>query len=162
MIANVQPYFAENIDYNTVLARERLGPERHRHMFRFRDLADSGALLAASTDTPVSPVNPFISIQAAITRKEPGSAQPPFLAEQALTLPQVLAAYTIGGAYANFLDDSSGSIEVGKAADFVLLDRNLFEIPTESIRDVRVLWTVIEGKDAFRSCTHFPLASDCR
>lgn len=152
VVANVQPYFAENIEYNTVLAVELLGPQRHKRMFRFRDLLASGAIVAASTDGPVaSPLSPFISIQAALTRQEPGSIEPPFLPEQRLTLPEVLAAYTIAGAYANFLESESGSLEVGKWADFVLLDRNLFETPVAGIRDTRVLWTVLEGREAFRA-----------
>lgn len=152
VIANVQPYFAENIDYNTVRALQLLGPERHRLMFRFRDLLESGAVMAVSTDGPVaSPLNPFVSIQSALTRKEAGSLAPAFLPEQRLTLPEVLAAYTIGSAYANFLDNESGSLETGKSADFLLLDRNLFEIDQEDIHHTRVLWTVIEGREVFRA-----------
>ena len=152
VIANVQPYFAENVEYNTVRALQLLGSERHRLMFRFRDLLQSGAVMAVSTDGPVaSPLNPFVSIQSALTRKEAGSTAPAFFPEQRLTLPEVLAAYTIGGAYANFLDNESGSLETGKSADFILLDRNLFEIDQESIHRTRVLWSVLEGREVFRS-----------
>lgn len=151
VVANIQPYFAENVEYNTVRALELLGPERHQWMFRFRDLVKSGAVVAVSTDAPVSPISPFVSIQAALTRREPGSADPAFLPEQRLNLPEVLAAYTMGGAYANFLEDVSGSLEVGKSADFVMLDQDLFDLEPEAIRGTRVLWTVIEGRDAFRS-----------
>jgi predicted amidohydrolase YtcJ len=152
VVANIQPYFAENIEYNTVLALKLLGPERHRWMFRFGDLLESGAIVVISTDGPVaSPLNPFVSIQAALTRSEAGSTEPPFYAEQRLTLPEAIAAYTIGGAYANFLDEESGSLEEGKWADFVLLDRNLFEVEKEAIRDTRILWTVVEGRERFRA-----------
>jgi predicted amidohydrolase YtcJ len=152
VVANIQPYFAENIEYNTVLALKLLGPERHRWMFRFRDLLESGAIVAISTDGPVaSPLNPFVSIQSALTRSEAGSKEPPFYPEQRLTLPEAIAAYTIAGAYANFLDEESGSLEEGKWADFVLLDRNLFEIGTEEIGDARILWTVVEGRERFRA-----------
>ena len=152
VIANIQPYFAENIEYNTVRALQLLGPERHQLMFRFRDLLQSGAVVAVSTDGPVaSPLNPFVSIQSALTRKEAGSTEPAFLPEQRLTLPEVLSAYTIVGAYANFLDKESGSLEIGKSADFILLDRNLFEIDQEDIHRTRVLWSVLEGREVFRS-----------
>ena len=152
VIANIQPYFAENIEYNTVRALQLLGPERHRLMFRFRDLLQSGAVVAVSTDGPVaSPLNPFVSIQSALTRKEAGSTAPAFFPEQRLTLPEVLSAYTIVGAYANFLDRESGSLEIGKSADFILLDRNLFEIDQEDIHCTRVLWSVLEGREVFRS-----------
>lgn len=151
VVANVQPYFAENIEYNTVRALELLGAERHRWMFRFQDLVESGAVVAVSTDAPVSPVNPFVSIQAALTRLEAGSEAPAFLPEQRLTLPEVLAAYTLVGAYANFLDDVSGSLEVGKSADFVMLDRDLFTVEPEAIHRVEVVWTVIEGREVYRA-----------
>ncbi len=152
VIANIQPNFGENNEYNTVRALQLLGPERHRLMFRFRDLLQSGAVMAVSTDGPVaSPLNPFVSIQSALTREEAGSTAPAFLPEQRLTLPEVLAAYTIGSAYANFLDNESGSLETGKSADFILLDRNLFEIDHESIHRTRVLWSVLEGREVFRS-----------
>lgn len=151
VLANVQPYFAENIDYNTVLARALLGPTRHAWMFRFRDLLAHGATLVASTDGPVaSPLDPFVSMQAALTRREPGSTKPAFLGEQSLTLPEVIAAYTLHGARANFVDDS-GSLEVGKWADFVVLDRDLFTIEPEMIRSTHVLWTVIEGRETYRT-----------
>ncbi len=152
VIANIQPYFAENIEYNTVRALELLGAERHSLMFRFRDLLASGAVVAISTDGPVaSPLNPFVSIQAALTRKEYGSKKPAFFPEQRMTLPETIAAYTINGAYANFLDKESGSLEVGKSADFVLLDRNLFEIDPEEIHRTTILWAVVEGRESFRA-----------
>lgn len=154
VIANVHPYFAENIEYNTVRALELLGPERHTWMFRFRDLLAHGAMLAASTDGPVAaPLNPFVGIQAALTRRERGSAAAAFLPAQRLTLPEVLAAYTIGGAYANFLDRESGSLEAGKWADFVMVDRNLFDLDPEEIHRSRVLWTVVEGREVYRAPT---------
>lgn len=152
VIANIQPSFGENIEYNTVRSLQLLGPERHRFMFRFRDLLQSGAVMAVSTDGPVaSPLNPFVSIQSALTRKEAGSTEPAFLPEQKLTLPEVLAGYTIGSAYANFLDKESGSLEIGKSADFILLDRNLFEIDQEDVHLTRVLWSVLEGREVFRA-----------
>lgn len=151
VIANVQPYFAENIAYNTVRARALLGPTRHAWMFRFRDLIAHGATLVASTDGPVaSPLDPFVQIQAALTRREPGSPEPAFLPEQRLTLPEVLAAYTLHAARANFLDDS-GSLEVGKWADFVVLDRDIFVLDPEQLRATRILWTVLEGRETYRA-----------
>lgn len=72
--------------------------------------------------------------------------------EQRLTLPEVLAAYTLVGAYANFLDDVSGSLEVvAKSADFVMLDRDLFKVEPEAIHRVEVVRTVIEGREVYRA-----------
>ena len=63
-----------------------------------------------------------------------------------MTLPDMIASFTINGAYANFMETETGSIEVGKKADLVVLERNLFDIPTEEIGDVNVLMTMFEGK----------------
>ena len=120
-------------------------------LHRFRDLLASGAMVAVSTDHPVAPIDPMLTIEVALTRREAGSTAPAFSPEQRLTLPDVIAAYTIGGAYANFLDDVSGSLEVGKSADFVMLDQNLFQIRPEEIHRARVEWTVIAERDAYRS-----------
>jgi predicted amidohydrolase YtcJ len=128
-----------------------LGPERNALMHRFRDFLDSEAVLVASTDAPISPWSPLETIHVAVNRREVGSDSPPFNFEQRLTLPEVIAAYTINGAYANFMDRESGSLEVGKRADFVMLDRNLFEIDPEEIHAVRILWTMLDGREVFRA-----------
>ena len=150
VIANVQPYFATNIDYNTTRALELLGAERHRRMFRFKDLLEHGARVVVSTDSPVSPINPMVSIQAAMTRMEKGVDAPPFLPGQSLSLKEVIEAYTLGGAFANFLDRDSGSLEVGKYADFVMLDQNLFDIDADRFDETQVIWTVVEGEEVHR------------
>ena len=63
-----------------------------------------------------------------------------------MTLPDMIASFTINGAYANFIEDETGSIEVGKKADLIVLGRNLFDIPTEEIGDVKVMMTMFEGR----------------
>lgn len=120
-------------------------------MFRFQDLIESGAVVAVSTDAPSRRSTPFVSIQAALTRREAGSVAPAFLPKQRLTLPEVLAAHTFVGAYANFLDDVSGSPQVEKSADFEMLDRDLFKVEPEAIHRVEVVWTVIEGCEMYRA-----------
>ena len=151
VVANVQPQFADNGAYNTMKVPSLIGTERAGMLHRFRDLLATGAMLAVSTDHPVVPIDPMLTIEVALTRREPGSTATAFVPEQRLTLPEVLAAYTIGGAYANFLDDISGSLEVGKSADFVMLDRNLFEMKPDEIHTAHALWTVIAGRDAYGS-----------
>ena len=151
VIANVQPFFADNGPYNTDRLSQVLGAERTALMHRFPDFLNSGARLVVSTDYPISPLDPWTTIQVALTRREVESDAPAFFPEHRLTLPDVIAAYTIGGAYANFLDTESGSLEVGKWADFVMLDRHLFSQDPGEINRTRVLWTVIEGREAFRS-----------
>ena len=149
VVANVQPIFADNHSYNTVLTRELLGLERNSQLHRFRDLLDAGADLVVSTDYPMILLEPLETIQTALTRQMPGSAEAAFNPEQRLSLDEVLRAYTLGGAYANFLDRESGSLEVGKSADFVMFDRDLFEVAPDSLIDVRVVWTVIRGREVY-------------
>lgn len=149
VVANVQPIFADNHSYNTVLTRELLGAERNRLMHRFRDFLDAGARLVVSTDYPVLLLDPLETTQIAVTRRMPGSEEPAFVPEQRLELADVLVAYTAGGAFANFMDSESGSIEVGKAADFVMFDRDLFRIAPDSLVKARVIWTVLRGREVF-------------
>ena len=70
--------------------------------------------------------------------------------QERMTLPDMIASFTINGAYANFMEAETGSIEVGKKADLVVLERNLFDIPAEEIGDVKVLMTMFEGKAVYR------------
>ena len=105
--------------------------------------------MVVSTEYPLILLEPLETIQTALTRQRPGSAEAAFNPEQRLSLDEVLRAYTLGGAYANFLDRESGSLEVGKSADFVMFDRDLFEVAPDSLIDVRVVWTVIRGREVY-------------
>lgn len=149
VVANVQPIFADNHSYNTVLTRNLLGPERNRRMHRFRDFIDARADLVVSTDYPMLDIDPLETVQVALTRREPDSREPAFIPEQRLELDEVLMAYTAGGAFANFLDAESGSLEVGKSADFVMFDRDLFQTEPDELTSARVIWTVIGGREVF-------------
>lgn len=149
VIANVQPSFATDIPYNTERVLDLVGPERHATMFRFRDLMAAGAELAGSTDTPIVSPDPLVTVETAVTRREPGLAGKPFLPEQRLSRAVSIKLATLGGARANLLDGESGSIAVGKRADFIMLGSNLLEVPSRNIHDVQVLWTVIDGRDAY-------------
>ena len=148
VIANIQPSFATNIAFNTERVLELVGPQRHATMFRFRDLLAAGAELAGSTDTPIVSPDALVTVETAVTRREPGLPGKPFIPNQGLSVADAVKLATLGGARANRLDDVSGSISVGKQADFIMLDHNLFEVPARDIHKVRVLWTVIDGRDA--------------
>jgi predicted amidohydrolase YtcJ len=151
VIANIQPAFATDITWNTDRILELVGPKRHSTMFRFRDLLSAGAELAGSTDTPIVSPDPLVTVETAITRREPGLPGQPFLPEQRLSTAEAIELATLGGARANLFDAESGSIAVGKRADFIMLGRNLLEVPPRDIHQVQVLWTVIDGRDAYVS-----------
>jgi predicted amidohydrolase YtcJ len=102
-------------------------------------------------------MNPLDGIEVAVTHREPSKGPgPAWLPEERIDLPDAIAGYTIRGAYLDFTEKETGSIEVGKAADLIVLDRNLFEIPPSQIHEAKVLWTLLEGKEVFRAAGFTP------
>jgi len=151
VLADFQPLWAFADSYIRELTIPKLGPERSRWLYPIGSFAASGAVVVAGSDWSVSSMNPLDAIQVAVTRQDPeGEPGAAFLPQERLALPEILAAYTVGGAYAAFEEKETGSIEVGKAADLVVLDRNLFEIPPEEIHRSRVLLTMLEGREVWR------------
>ncbi|MFI5211170.1 MAG: amidohydrolase, partial [Gemmatimonadales bacterium] len=147
VIADFQPLWAYADDYITELTEPQLGAVRSRWLYPIGSVARSGAVIVGGSDWPVSSLNPLDAIQVAITRRAPDApAGPAWIPQEIVDLPTILAAYTINGAYAFGQEAETGSLEAGKAADLVVLDRNLFEIPAEQIHQVRVVRTVLEGK----------------
>jgi predicted amidohydrolase YtcJ len=105
--------------------------------------------MAIGSDWPsvAESMNPWPAIEAMVTRRNPHTNGPEALwPEQAITLDQALEIFTLGGAFAYRLETVTGSIEIGKSADLILLDRNLFEIPIESVSETRVMQTYFEGE----------------
>lgn len=149
-IANAQPLWACSEPQMTELTIPLLGTERAGWQYPFASLLNSGARLAAGSDWPVSTPDPLQEIHVAVNRRTAGSDDAdPFLPDQALTLPQAVWAFTAGSAYANHLDGETGTIQVGKKADLVVLDRNIFAEPVSEIGDARTVLTVVEGETVF-------------
>jgi len=129
-----------------------LGEPRWRWQYPFGSLVRAGAVLAMGSDWGVSSPNPLEEIHVAVNRVMPPDYpytvenREVFLPEERLDLPTAIAAFTMGSAYVNHLDRETGSIEVGKLADLVVLDRNLFEHPMEEISQAKVLLTLVEGE----------------
>jgi len=149
VIADFQPLWAYADPYIVDLTEPQLGPERSRWLYPMGSMFRSGAVLAAGSDWSVSSLDPLQAIEVAVTRCDPdlvGPCAKSWIPEERLDLPTILAAYTIGGAYANFEDKESGSLEAGKLADLIVLDRNLFEIPPSEISEAKVLATMFEGR----------------
>jgi len=131
-----------------------LGPERAQRQYLFGDLRRSGARLAAGSDWAVSSANPLRAIHVAVNRAPYGASgheAEPFLPGQALDLAEAMAAYTIGSAFVNHLDTVTGSIERGKLADVIVLDRDPFAGPPSEIATTKVLATYVEGEPVYRS-----------
>jgi predicted amidohydrolase YtcJ len=156
--ANAQPLWAAHEPQMDELTLPFLGEPRGSWQYPFRSLVRSGASLAFGSDWPVSSPNPLWGIHVAVNRVEPSdypyaapTGRGPFLPDERVDLPSAIAAYTIGSAFVNHLDDVAGSIEVGKSADLVVLDRNMFEHPPDEIAKARVLLTFVEGERVFGS-----------
>ncbi len=154
VIANFQPLWAWADPYIVDMTIPVLGPERSRWLYPIRSVAKTGAVIACGSDWSVTSMNPLEAMQIAVTRRGlkegPGSA---WLPEETVDLPLMIAAYTINGAYVNFEESETGSIEVGKSADLVVLDRNLFEIPAHEIHHTKVLQTMLAGQEVYRDAT---------
>lgn len=147
VIASMQPYHA--IDDGR-WADAVIGAERARTTYAFRSLRDAGARLAFGSDWSVAPPTPLEGIYAAVTRRTLDGAHPGgWVPEQKITVEDALRAYTEGGAYASFEEREKGTLERGKLADFVLIDRDITRVPPETIRDARVMLTVVGGRVAF-------------
>ncbi|NEA71829.1 amidohydrolase [Streptomyces sp. SID13588] len=171
--ANIQALWAAHEPQMDELTIPFLGSERAALQYPFGDLLRAGARLVAGSDWSVSSPNPMWGIHVAVNRAVPAEApnapqahdaaedvhssdsstaqEPakPFYPEQALTLAQALTAYTAGSAWVNHLDDVTGTVEVGKYADLVVLDRDPFERPALELAETRVLRTYIDGRLVF-------------
>jgi predicted amidohydrolase YtcJ len=142
----MQPYHA--IDDGR-WAEQFIG-ERIRTTYAFRGLLDTKAALAFGSDWYVAPPTPLEGIYAAVTRRTLDDRNPGgWVPEQKITVEEALRAYTGGAAYASFEEGRKGTLATGRLADFVMLERNLFEIAPEQIRDVKVDLTVVGGRRVY-------------
>lgn len=126
-----------------------VGEERGRQYWPTRDLLDANAPILAGSDWPsaVPDANPWPGVEAFVTRRDPrGDAEGELWPEQAITLEEAIEIYTIHGARAMQMEDRTGSIEVGKLGDFIVLERNLFEIPIDEVADTKIHQTYFEGR----------------
>jgi predicted amidohydrolase YtcJ len=154
-VANAQPLWAAHESQMDDLTIPFLGEPRWRWQYPFASLVRSGASLAMGSDWSVSSPDPLEEIHVAVNRQMPADYphkvenREVFLPEERLDLATALAAFTIGSAYVNHLDSTTGSIEPGKFADLAVIDRNLFEHPAEEISSATVHQTYIEGERVF-------------
>ena len=148
VIASMQPYHA--IDDGR-WAEKRIGRERALTTYAFRSLLDAGAVLAFGTDWTVAPLDPMLSIYAAVTRrtldgKNPGG----WIPEQKITVEETVRAYTVGSAYAEFAENVKGTITPGKLADLVILSHDIFRIDPVEIEKTRVMTTIMDGRIIYK------------
>jgi hypothetical protein len=144
LIASMQPTHATS-DMN--MAQSRIGPQRLLGAYAWRTFLDQGTRIAAGSDFPVESDNPFFGLHAAVTRTDHANQpQGGWHHEQAMTLMEAFRAFTLDAAYAQFQEKTLGSLEPGKWADFILIDRDLFHMPPADIWRIRVEQTWVAGE----------------
>ena len=147
IIPSVQPIHAvTDMDW----AIDRLGKERIKRAYAYKDLLDWSGILALGTDFPVENISPFETFYAAVARKVPGdSSSQVFQPSNALSRYEALLGLTRWAAYANFEDNEKGSIEVGKYADFIILDQDIMKVKIDRVLNTRIVATIVNGKIVF-------------
>jgi predicted amidohydrolase YtcJ len=154
VVANAQPLWACNDPQMVELTVAYLEPKRLRWMYPFGSLLRAGARLALGSDWPVSSPDPLALMHVAVNRTMPpgylygerGADDRPMLPQERIDLSTALTAFTNGSAYVNHVDKITGSIEVGKRADLVVVSRDLFGSPVKAIGDARVDFTFVDGE----------------
>lgn len=148
VIASMQPYHA--IDDGR-WAEKRIGPERIKTTYAFRTFLDQGVRLAFGTDWSVAPLNPMLTIYAAVTRATLAGKNPNgWVPKEKISVKETIDAYTMGSAYAEFQEKEKGSITPGKLADLVILNEDILSIEPARIKDVLVETTILGGKVVFQ------------
>jgi len=140
IIASCQPQFI-NSEY--MWLEKRIGLDRCKYTYPYRSLIDARVILASGSDCPVEDPDVILGLHALVTRNN-------FIPEECISMEEALKTYTINAAYAAFEEKIKGSIEVGKLADFVILNKNPLEIEKDKIKKIQVLETIIRGKSVYK------------
>lgn len=144
VVPSVQPTHATSDMY---WAKDRVGNQRMKGAYAYKDLLKEYGKVALGTDFPVEKVSPMLTFYAAVARKDLNNyPKNGFQMENALSREETLKGMTIWSAYSNFEENEKGSIEVGKMADFIILDQNIMEIPIENVPKIKVVETYLNGE----------------
>ena len=149
ILPSIQPTHATSDMY---WAEERLGEERIKGAYAYKKLLNQAGMVALGTDFPVEQVNPFLTFYAAVDRQDTKNfPEGGFMREEALSREETLRGMTIWAAYSNFEEDEKGSIEAGKFADFVILDRDLMKVEIDKVPDTKVISTFVAGEQVYKN-----------
>ena len=128
----------------------KYGPQRVRWSYPAKSYIESGVVEAAGSDVPVTPLSPWWGIWAAVVRKDLESGET-LAPEECISIQQALTLYTRNGGYAGFEENSKGSLEPGKLADFIVIDRDVLAVPADELKDVKALQTYVGGRCIYDS-----------
>jgi predicted amidohydrolase YtcJ len=147
IVASMQPTHATSDMY---WAEDRVGAERIKGAYAWRKFIEAGCIVANGSDFPVEGVNPLWGVYAAVTRQDDeGWPNGGWYSEERMTVDEAVAGFTTNAAYAEFAESRKGSIEVGKLADLVVLDGDIFAIPASEILATGVVYTIVDGRVVF-------------
>ncbi len=149
IIANIQPIF---INTDMHWAEKRLGEKRIKYSYAWKNLLDAGIPCAGGSDSPIEPIDPLFGIYSAVTRKDlNGFPERGWHPEQKLSIEEAISLFTLGGANIAHLKNKIGVLKEGGFADFIILNRDIFEIEPEKIKDLEVVATIVNGKIVYLS-----------
>ena len=153
IIAVPQPFWFSKGGFYDAIEAPYLGEERASREYPMKSFFDAGVTVASASDFPVTiPFSPVVGMKMGITRSfDPANPEMVLGPEERVSLDQMIASFTRNGAFAARLEDRLGSLEVGKVGDVVVLDRNLFEVPTDQVGEAKVLLTLFEGREIYRA-----------
>ncbi len=152
VVASMQPLHSYPDEDTLGIWARNIGPERATRPWVWRSIEQKGGVLAFGSDWPVVTLNPWRGVQTAVTRQtEGGEPVGGFVPQQRLSLEDTIRAYTLGAAFAGRREKTEGSLEPGKLADFIVLDRDLFKIEPSEIGKTEVLLTVVGGRVVYES-----------
>lgn len=160
IIASIQPKWESELSIATPYLTDMLGIKRKKTTYPNKSLLDNNVICAYGSDFPVDMPDPFVGIQTAITRRLTKKSPLYYkygkykadMPSECVSLKAAIKAHTINGAYQHHLDDITGSIEVGKSADIILLDRNIEDTPIQDICMINVIETIFKGETVYKKC----------
>lgn len=147
------PYWFKVDDDYHLLSVPYLGEERARIQYPMRSFLEAGVRMASASDFPVTiPFDPLMGMEIGVTRSPLGTVTDDILwPEERVSLEEMVTSFTYNGAYSNFLEGKTGSLEAGKQADFVVVDQNIFELAAQDISKSKVLQTFVDGNEVYRA-----------
>lgn len=148
LVVFYQPIF---LDYDIHIVEDRCGKELAKTSYAFKSLEELGSKVCYGTDSPVEPCNPFPNIYCAVTRKDlKGNPKSGFVPEECVDIYTAIDNYTYGGAYAQFMENKKGRVKEGYLADLAILDRDIFTVAPEEIKDIKVEMTIVNGEIVYK------------
>jgi hypothetical protein len=148
VVADVQPKF---VTTDMLWTESRVGKEKAATSYGWKTFLDMGVATAGGSDCPVEPIEPMLGVYAAVTRCDmEGRPDGGWLPDQKIDIDRAIRMFALGGPYASFEETVKGSLQPGKMADFVVLDRDPYRVAPHELKDIDIVMTVIGGKIAYQ------------